>query len=290
MTARRSLLALLATCAAFGAGCGAQPAGPETTLTITRDFGAEVVSQTKSIPVTNGLTAMRQLQGSHKTQTAYGGRYVESIDGLKEDSDSSWLIYVDGIEIDRGATSQRLAPGQTVQWDFHPWQLIRTGGAIVGAYPRPLKEHGVRLICAPATGAPCKIARKNLAQAGIVENAQSKAQVIVGSWNDIQGFDSVPDLTAPGETNGAFAEFSKDGQTLGLATGDGSEARALAHGGGLLAAFAPTPKQVTWLVTGTDTAGVKQAAKLLGNPAALRNRFALAVNGTKPVPLPLDAD
>lgn len=290
--AKLTSLLVLATCAVFGAGCGAggsQPTGAaDTTLTITRDFGAQTVTASGPVPLTAGLTAMRQLQAQTKTKTSFGGRYVESIGDLKEDADSAWLIYVNGIELDRGAAATRLQAGDAVQWDFHAWQLMRTGGAIVGAYPKPLKASGVRLVCAPATGAPCKLARKNLLAAGIAENNKSSSRVIVGSWNDIEGFDEVPDLTQPAESNGAYAEFTKDGQTLALATGDGSQARALARGGGLLAAFAQTPKSVVWLVTGTDTAGVKAAARLLAEPQRLRSRFALATRGNQPIPLPVD--
>lgn len=287
--ARPTVALLLATCALIGVGCGSQAAGPGTTLTITRDFGAEVLAGAQTVPLTNGLTAMRQLESKSKITTSYGGRYVDSINGVKEDSDSSWLIYVNGIEIDRGATSTRLAGGDRVQWDFHPWQLVRTGGAIVGAYPRPLKSEGVRLLCAPATGAPCKLVRKALTANGITENANSSVRMVVGSWNDINGLDGVPDLT-DSTTSGGFAEFSPGGQELRLIAADGNEAQVLRRGAGLLAAYAPNAKDVTWLVTGTDTAGVKQATRLLARPELLQHRFAFATGGADPIPLPVDDD
>lgn len=281
----RPLIALLAACAVLGAGCGAGAHGPQTTLVVTRDFGAAVVSQPKSIDATPGLTAMRQLQGSHETTSSFGGRYINSIDGLKEDNDSSWLVYVDGIETTKGATSVRLKPGQTVQWDFHAWQTIRTGGAIVGAFPQPLKSRGARVICAPERSDACVATRAALKAAGVLATGSSAVRVVVGQWSDIEGFDGVPDLTSSGETNGAFAQFSKNGDRLTPFSADGSEGRVLKAGAGLLAAFSDGT-QATWVITGTDEAGAAEAAELLRRPAEIRNRFAVLATGGGMRPLP----
>lgn len=287
---RRATLALLAACAVTGAGCGSGADGPSTSVVVTRDFGAQVVAQQESVEATKGLTAMRQLQGVHKVTTSYGGRYIDSINGVKEDGDSSWLIYVDGIELTKGAASTRLSGGQHVQWDFHAWQTIRTGGAIVGAYPQPLKQRGVRLICAPERSKACGVARRGLAAAGITISGAGPARVVVGAWSDIEGFDGVPDLTSDGETNGAYAQFSKDGSRLTPFSADGSPGSALKSGAGLLAPFAAAG-DVTWVVSGTDDAGVQRAAGLLGaGRAKLRHRFTMIVGADATRPLPEGAD
>lgn len=287
---RLATVVLIAACAVTGAGCGDPGAtGPSTSLTVTRDFGAAEVAKTGSVESTSGLTALRQLETVHKVTTAYGGRYVKSINGTTEDGDSSWLFYVDGVESEQGATSIRLKPGQVVQWDFHAWQAIRTGGAIVGAYPLPLKKRGVRLVCAPTNSPACSTARKALTASGIVVGSLGKDRVIVGSWNDIEGVDGVRNLTTSGESNGAYAQFSKDGETLTPFSADGSEGRPIKQQGGLLAAFSDA-QGVVWLATGTDAEGVSRAAQLLeaGGPK-LKNRFAMAVGPAGTIPLPEDA-
>jgi hypothetical protein len=279
--------ALLAACALIGAGCGdAANTGPATSVTITHDFGAVVQSGAKSVPATPGLTGLRQLETVHKVTTAYGGRYVKSIDGTTEDADSSWLFYVDGIESDMGSTSVRLKPGQVVQWDFHAWQAVRTGGAIVGAYPLPLKTQGVKLICAPRGSKACKLSRKGLTASGIVISPHSPVRIVVGPWNDIEGFDGVPDLTRPGDTNGAFAQFSNSGEKLTPVSADGSDGHPLTDQAGLLVAFSSAGK-TTWIATGTDDAGTEKAAGLLdsGGPL-LKNRFAYAIGEPGPIALP----
>lgn len=284
---RSATVVLLAACAITGAGCGSSGrSGPATSLTVTRDYGAAELVETKTVEASTGLTALRQLETVHKVTTAYGGRYVKSINGTTESSDRSWLFYVDGVESDQGATSIRLKPGQVVQWDFHAWQTIRTGGAIVGAYPQPLKKNGVRLVCAPTQSPACTEARDALIASGIPVSSRGADRMIVGTWNDIEGLDGVRDLTRSGESNGAFAQFSADGETLTPFMADGSEGKPITERGGLLAAFSDSAG-VVWLATGTDVEGVGSAAQLLGaGGQKLKNRFAMAVGPAGPIALP----
>jgi hypothetical protein len=285
--ARNFARALIAACAVVGAGCGdSGQGGAVTGVTVTRDFGARVVGERESVEKTKGLTALRQLETAHKATTSYGGRYVKSIDGVAEDSDSSWLFYVDGVEAPVGATSTRLQAGQQVQWDFHAWENVRTGGAIVGAYPAPLQSRGVRLVCAPRKSDACSAVRSSLTTAGIKVGPRGSARMVVGPWSDIEGFDGVRDLTAPGDTNGAFAQFSKKGDALTPFSADGSAGKTVKSGGGLLAAFASAGR-VVWLVTGTDEEGTLSAAQLLrGDGAELKNRFAMSTGPAGPAALP----
>lgn len=289
--ARAAAMIALAACAVAAAGCGAGSSadGPPTTLVVTEDFGAGVLAQPADVPATAGLTVLRQLETGNKVTTSYGGRYVESIAGVREDADSSWLFYVDGIESKSGAASARLKPGQAVQWDFHPWQSVRTGGAIVGAYPRPLRARGVRVICAPRRSKACAAARRGLRSSGVAIGPRAPLRMIVGAWSDIEGFDGVPDLTEPGDSNGAFAQFSKDGRKLTPFAADGSAGRPLGAGAGLVAAFANGP-QPAWVVTGTDAAGAAGAAALLaGGGPKLRFRFAAMTSPDGMRALPEDA-
>ena len=63
--------------------------------------------------------------------------------------------------------------------------------------------------------------------------------------------------------------------------------RTLGPGAGLVAATADRSSQPTWLVTGTDRAGVQAAAAVL-NAGRLRDHFAIAVSGGAVLPLPLE--
>jgi hypothetical protein len=87
-------------------------------------------------------------------------------------------------------------------------------------------------------------------------------------------------------SSGVYAKFTGAGTSLTLLDPGGRAARTIGAGVGLIAATAQGSDVPTWLVTGTDVAGVGAAAAAL-TPAALRDRFALAVQGTTPIPLPL---
>lgn len=273
-----------------GAGSGGLSSTTGTTLTITRDFGAQTVAAPRVLPLTRGLTAMRQLETAAKTETSYGGRYVTAIDGRRQDVSAGydWLFYVDGEEAEVGAAGVRLQAGQIVQWDFHRWREVQTGKATVGAFPRPLSVRGAALDCRPVAASACRDVRTALRAAGVpLRDAAGAVRVVVGGWDRIAGVSGVPDLTASAAQNGAFASISgpRGHRRLGLVRDDGRIGRTFARDGGLVAAVR-TDGRLTWIVTGTDARGTRLAARLLTRKRLL-GRFALAADGREALPLPL---
>jgi len=132
----RRLLPLLCLVAAL-AGCGGSDDGGEATLWVTRDRGAEVLV-TASVPA--GVTAMQALRSEADVDTSYGGRFVQSIEGVSGDAGArrDWFYFVNGVEADRGAAEYRLQPGDVLWWDYRSW----TGDdmrepVVVGAFPEP---------------------------------------------------------------------------------------------------------------------------------------------------------
>jgi hypothetical protein len=75
------------------------------------------------------------------------------------------------------------------------------------------------------------------------------------------------------------------GSSLQLLDPRGKVVRTLGPGAGLVAATSENSFEPTWLITGTDAAGVRAAAAAL-TPAALRDHFAVAVSGATKLPLP----
>jgi uncharacterized protein DUF4430 len=132
---RRSLL--VAAAAALLAGCGGGAGSGRATLWVTRDEGARVLL-VRTVPA--GETAMQALERSARLSTRYGGRYVESIDGVSGSLGSrhDWFYFVNGIEADRGAAEYRLRPGDVEWWDYRDWGKVgETVPAVVGAFPEP---------------------------------------------------------------------------------------------------------------------------------------------------------
>ena len=77
-------------------------------------------------------------------------------------------------------------------------------------------------------------------------------------------------------SSGVYARFGGGG--LQLLDPTGRVVRTLGAGAGLIAATADQSSAPTWLITGTDPAGVAAAARAL-TPARLHDHFALAVQG-----------
>jgi hypothetical protein len=111
--------------------------------------------------------------------------------------------------------------------------------------------------------------------------------VVVGTWNDIRPQIVASLLEQGPAASGVYARFSSRG-VLELLNPRGQVKRSLSAGAGLIAATAQGSAEPTWLITGTDPAGVSAAAAAF-TPRTLRDRFALAVADGAQLPLPLQA-
>ena len=129
---------LLVACAlVLLTGCGHERAGSGTaSLWITRDRGASVLL-VQTVPA--GLTAMQALDKQADISTRYGGRYVQSIDGVEGDISKrrDWFWFLNGIEADRSAADYRLRQGDVEWWDFRSWSGEMRKPVVVGAFPEP---------------------------------------------------------------------------------------------------------------------------------------------------------
>ena len=131
------LAAVLALAFAL-AGCGGGGREHGTaTLWVTRDRGGQVLF---AGPVPAGLDGIQAVERKFKVSTRYGGRFLQSINGISGSlgRQRDWFFFVNGIEGDRSATEVTLHPGDVLWWDYRRW----SGGAmsvplVVGAYPEP---------------------------------------------------------------------------------------------------------------------------------------------------------
>jgi hypothetical protein len=145
---KRLLLALFA--ALLLAGCGEERGEGEGTasLWITRDRGEQVVL-TADVPA--GLTAMQALDREADIETRYGGRFVQSINGIEGSlsRQRDWFYFVNGYEGDRSASEYRLHAGDILWWDFRAWGEEMRAPVVVGAFPEPFL-HGYQGVRRPA--------------------------------------------------------------------------------------------------------------------------------------------
>ena len=294
-------LAGLAIAAGGMSGCGLGP-GPKTgavSLTVTRDFGSVELGTPKSEVATASETAMRQLQRLRDVETKYSGGFVQSIDGLKGRSSSGrpfdWFFFVNGIESQVGAADVTLHPGDAVWWDLRDWGSATHVPAVVGAWPHPFtgsvdgKKPATRIICSPTAAEECSQAEKALAAAGIVSarglpgmaGRGTGLRVLVGDWKSIRTDPAAAALEEGPGSSGVYLQPLASGLGIRVLTPSGRVASLLGAGTGIIAATVIGDGLPTWIISGTDSAGVAAAVRAL-TTRSLEHHFAVAVtqNGT----------
>lgn len=132
---RRALVALAVF--VLLAGCGGS-GGEEGTvqLWVTRDRGAVLLVDAEVEP---GQTLMRALAAEAEVETRYGGRYVQSVNGIDGSlgEQRDWFWFVNGYEGDRSAAEYRLRDGDVAWWDYRAWEREGEARVVVGAFPEP---------------------------------------------------------------------------------------------------------------------------------------------------------
>jgi hypothetical protein len=307
----RSLLAALAVAAlaAAAAGCGfgegEERSGGGATLRVTRDFGHRELGAVSVDKVREGQTVMRLLRSDFDVETRFGGRFVQSIDGLSGQGvggQVDWFFFVNGVEADKGAAEWELSPGDRIQWDRRDWSGAMRVPAIVGAYPEPFvsgmggKRRPVRVECEDVESKPCADARARLQAAGVPTSGSSVGapgteevtRLVVARWPEARGVRGASELENGPESSGVFARFSDDGATLELLDEHGDTVRRVRRGDGVGLVFAlqPRAEELLWVVTGLDEQGVAAGVRAL-DAKKLRDAFSVAVTGTRVEKLPL---
>jgi hypothetical protein len=308
----RTLLATLAVAVVAwpaggcGFGEGEERAGGGATLRVTRDFGREELGSARTESVREGQTVMRLLRSEFDIETRFGGRFVQSIDGVKSTGaggQTDWFYWVNGIDADRGAAEWELAPGDRVQWDYRDWRAAMRVPAIVGAYPEPFasgiggKRRPVRVECDDVESAPCGDARERLQREGVPTSGSSLGapgteavtRLVVARWPEARGVRGASELENGPETTGVFARFAEDGESLELLDERGEPVRVVKRGDGvgIVLALQPRAEELVWIVTALDDAGLAAGVRAL-DEAKLRDAFAVAATGSRVEKLPLE--
>jgi hypothetical protein len=305
------LLLLGAALATAGCGLGAGSKVGTVQLTVTREFGAEKLSEASG-EANESDTVMRFLEGEDEIETRYGGGYVKSIDGVAESERGGhpydWFFYVNGLESTVGAAEVSLDGGEKIWWDIHDWSASQGIPAVVGSWPAPFTtgweghEPAIDIECKP-NGAACQAVYAALEEAGApVEGTEASTEgeapppepairVLVGTWAKLR-FDPAAKLLENGPAeSGIYANFKGSGgasRLVGLDE-DGGEARTFGADAGLVAATRHFEGPPVWLVTGATPVGVRAAAEAL-DPADLRDHYAVASEAGAVTPLPLRSE
>jgi Domain of unknown function (DUF4430) len=306
LAAAAVVLAGLAPAAAgCGFGEGGEKQGGAATLRVTRDFGREALGTVSLDKVHDGDTVMRMLRSKFDVTTRFGGRFVQSIDGLAGQGAGGqvdWFFFVNGVEADKGAAEWNVSPGDRIQWDRRDWSAAMRVPAIVGAYPAPFttgiegKRRPVRVECEDVKASACTEARHRLEQAGVPTSGSSigapgteeTTRLVVARWPRARAVRGASQLEKGPDESGVFARFSDDGATLELLDEHGDPVRRVHSGDGVGLVFAlqPRAQELVWVITALDERGLEAGARAL-DAGKLRDAFAVAATGDRVEKLPV---
>lgn len=294
----------LSLCSCSGPSPPATGTGIVVRVVATQGFGGELLFD-EAVEVAPGTSAMAALVQVAEVETAYGGGFVNAIDGVSSQYTGSggakqdWFFYVNGISSRKGAADYTLHDGDTQHWDFHQWDFRMSVPAIVGDFPQPfvdgyggqawptvvVYEDGLEEAAQELEGA--------LAALGVVDVSSQHWDSLTADCTQgcnlvclgLPASDMVSELNAIWDRLGFFVHFEGDTMVVYDAGGE-VEARYGAGCGLVQATQSPwhpggvgACQGVVWVVSGTDEAGVRGAVDaLLTRQDEMRYAFAIVVD------------
>ncbi|MDD2620162.1 MAG: DUF4430 domain-containing protein [Syntrophomonadaceae bacterium] len=277
-------------------------------LMVTRDFGEQIIFGQR-VEYEENASLLDILQAHAQVETAYGGSFINGINGLKSSSKSSgnrqdWFFYVNGIACDVGVLDYDPQNAGSVWWDYHPWQMGPANSAVIGSSPEPFL-HGYRgtvkptlIMSSPADVKASKLMKETLETLGVSQIAISNLveekvknregpTIVLGEWNDLKKLRYLNDFNKAYNRNGSGIHFIDQGLELLDYNGDvvkklnGSTGVIIASGEGL------GDDSPMWLISGTDEDAWQNALNLLIKyPEKIEHLYGAAVIGEEIIPLP----
>lgn len=290
--------------------------GPYVRLLITRDFGANTMLQ-QVVPLEENDTVMDVLKRhGGQVETAYGGGFVQSINGLASaytpgnasSKKLDWFYSVNGITADIGAAEYPLQSGDVVWWDYHDWSYAVSTPAQIGAFPRmftatvPGNESELLIMAAPGYETQARQLADALApalkQAPTVTNwneqklQEEKSLILIGDKDTLGDSPFLQTLWREKASFGLFAELNQKGIQLFDEQGNKTKSYTAEEAGLLLATVHPESRLPLLIVAGNGEKGVSlgidtllaKSAELAGLP--VQGYFGLLLQGEEKLRLP----
>ena len=303
------MVAAAAFAAVATTGCGLGPGAADqgtATITVTRDYGSDKLDSATVTDPKESDTVIRALDREADITTRYGGKFVQSIDGIQGSTAggrvSDWFFFVNGIESSTGAADVPVRAGDRIWWDYRDWTAAMRAPAVVGSWPEPFAQSSagtdrlpVQVVCYVRPKQPCDDAVDHLADAG-VDAAEVPAnapvnhhamRLLVGRWSSIEKDPAAAQIDEGPAVSGVFARFGAGDSLIGL-DDHAREAAQLGRDAGLVAALRLGDDPPTLIATGARAAAVDAAVGAL-DETSLQDHYAVAAVGGHVTALPVQA-
>lgn len=303
-------------------GCSAkQPSHPspavstaitEVRIVATQNFGQELMFD-EVVELRGTMCAMDALKQVAEIETAYGGGFVNAINGVHSQytgsrtANKDWFIYANGLLTNVGALDYTLHPGDVGHWDFHDWSFHAFIPAIIGDFPEPfvhgyegkfcptivVYEHNLREDADAVAIKLSQLGVESISTKSVDELSEHEKEscnlLLLGNMD----CELISELNQVWKRLGFFARF-EEGKLVVL-NPKGEVAAEYGAGSGLIQATQSlwNPKgigvceNVVWMVSGTNEVGVRNAVDtLIGHHSEFQYAYAVVIVDGKAIKVP----
>jgi hypothetical protein len=280
-------------------------------LGVTVNFGRQSLFG-KRLGFQDGDTVMDVLQDNLDVDTAYGGGFVNAIQGVKSGYTGQgsakvkqdWFFWVNGSIADMGASDYQLKQGDDVWWDFHSWEGTTGIPAVIGQYPHPFTT-GYRGVTRKTTiyygnGEEAEAKKLQVALqsqgAGSVDvtpytdaaiSSRTQNTVVLGTNSELLSHTAIRNLLSVGIKRGEYIQFGNQSFTTLRESGTTDSVYGAGSGAILAIGNGSGDTAPVWVVAGVDPAGLDAAVSVLtSRPASIYHMISAVItkNGVVGVP------
>ncbi len=294
-------------------GCGGSPEieTGQVTLFVTKDFGKRSIYK-QQIELDSKKSVMEILNEHLDIKTAYGGGFVNSINGLesgytnnKNQERIDWFYFINGIMTNIGAVEYFPSDGDVIWWDYHPWGNISFSPAVTGAFPQPFlngyqdKNDGTLILAGEECIEPAISLQEYFAEIGVKEIAlqnyqeklatdRSEITVIIALWEELSQSSFWRGMQENRDKTGWFAELEHEVFYSLDTQGKRQDAYYENVGVILASGMGMGDNNPLWLITGLDMDGIIDAIDLLVNRgSSIAGSFGVLVYEQEVILLPI---
>jgi len=272
-----------------------QPENPQLKILVTRNYGREILAE-KTVAIFGGDTVMDIMQDNFNVETAYGGGFVNVIDGLKsgytgngssqnKGTKNDWFYYVNGVMAEMGADQYMCEDANTVSWDYHHWGGDMYVKTRISDWPDSMGERTVEFAYGPGfekvagriSGAAQKAGGKT-----VESNVESldmedfeKDALFVGTWEDANENEFIREAFENRARAGLYAVFNDEGLLL---FDDNGEAGETSEKGAFAASMqkAYGSEASLFLIVGNDDAMIEKLVDVFLDKGSMKGAFGIA--------------
>ncbi|KAJ49661.1 hypothetical protein BD780_000535 [Clostridium tetanomorphum] len=281
-------------------------------LIVTKDFGHNKMFS-QNVGLVKDEVGMEVLFRNLDIQTAYGGGFVNAINGLEskytffsgaDRKKEDWFYWVNGILAPVGVAEYRPSDGDAIWWDYHEWNTTMFIPAVIGSYPEPFqhgfwgKNPGTVVMYTDEFKDDAEKLKKSLKEKGVKSidvvkydstkiDKPDKYHILLGKWDDLlKNSKRLKEMNWRNKLEGTYVEF-KNGK-LNALDNTGKVIKSYDKAGAIYATSSGMGSTVpVWLVTGTDLENVRNALNvLLEKPEKIKNYFGAVVSNEDIVNVP----